>query len=227
MENNKVFGKVFMWMFIGLLITFLTGYVVSSNDNMLYNIFSGGTYFILIIIELVLVVYLSARIHKMQVTTARIVFILYSFVSGLTFGSIFIVFKMSSIMLIFLITAILFGTFALIGRFTKLDLTKAGTILLMMLLGIVICTFVNVFLKNDTLDLFVSYISIIVFLGFTAYDMQKIKMLSYEFDDEDKIAIIGALELYLDFINIFIDLLRIFGKRVLCQIVLVNNKFDK
>ena len=213
MENNKVFGKVFMWMFIGLLITFLTGYVVSSNDNMLYNIFSGGTYFILIIIELVLVVYLSARIHKMQVTTARIVFILYSFVSGLTFGSIFIVFKMSSIMLIFLITAILFGIFALIGRFTKLDLTKDGTILLMMLLGIVICTFVNVFLKNDTLDLFVSYISIIVFLGFTAYDMQKIKMLSYEFDDEDKIAIIGALELYLDFINIFIDLLRIFGKR--------------
>jgi len=213
MENNKAFGKVFMWMFIGLLITFLTGYVVSSNDNMLYNIFSGGTYFILIIIELVLVVYLSARIHKMQVTTARIVFILYSFVSGLTFGSIFIVFKMSSIMLIFLITAILFGIFALIGRFTKLDLTKAGTILLMMLLGIVICTFVNVFLKNDTLDLFVSYISIIIFLGFTAYDMQKIKMLSYEFDDEDKIAIIGALELYLDFINIFIDLLRIFGKR--------------
>jgi len=213
MENNKVFGKVFMWMFIGLLITFLTGYVVSSNDNMLYNIFSGGTYFILIIIELVLVVYLSARIHKMQVTTARIVFILYSFVSGLTFGSIFIVFKMSSILLIFLITAILFGIFALIGRFTKLDLTKAGTILLMMLLGIVICTFVNVFLKNDTLDLFVSYISIIVFLGFTAYDMQKIKMLSYEFDDEDKIAVIGALELYLDFINIFIDLLRIFGKR--------------
>lgn len=213
MENNKAFGKVFMWMFIGLLITFLTGYVVSSNDNMLYNIFSGGTYFILIIIELVLVIYLSARIHKMQVTTARIVFILYSFVSGLTFGSIFIVFKMSSIMLIFLITAILFGIFALIGRFTKLDLTKAGTILLMMLLGIVICTFVNVFLKNDTLDLFVSYISIIVFLGFTAYDMQKIKMLSYEFDDEDKIAIIGALELYLDFINIFIDLLRIFGKR--------------
>ena len=213
MANNKVFEKVFMWMFIGLLITFLTGYVVSSNDNILYNIFSGGTYFILIIIELVLVVYLSARIHKMQVTTARIVFILYSFVSGLTFGSIFIVFKMSSIMLIFLITAILFGIFALIGRFTKLDLTKVGTILLMMLLGIVICTFVNVFLKNDTLDLFVSYISIIVFLGFTAYDMQKIKMLSYEFDDEDKIAIIGALELYLDFINIFIDLLRIFGKR--------------
>lgn len=213
MENNKVFGKVFMWMFIGLLITFLTGYVVSSNDNMLYNIFSGGTYFILIIIELALVIYLSARIHKMQVTTARIVFILYSFVSGLTFGSIFIVFKMSSIMLIFLITAILFGIFALIGRFTKLDLTKVGTILLMMLLGIVICTFVNVFLKNDTLDLFVSYISIIVFLGFTAYDMQKIKMLSYEFNDEDKIAIIGALELYLDFINIFIDLLRIFGKR--------------
>ena len=151
----------------------------------------------------------------MQVTTARIVFILYSFVSGLTFGSIFIVFKMSSIMLIFLITAILFGIFALIGRFTKLDLTKAGTILLMMLLGIVICTFVNVFLKNDTLDLFVSYISIIVFLGFTAYDMQKsLQLYNYASSNPEmleKLSIYGAFNLYLDFVNIFLDILQLLG----------------
>lgn len=213
MENNKIFGKVFMWMFIGLLVTFLTGYVVSVNDNMLYNIFSGGTYFLLIIIELVLVIFLSARIKKMQVTTARIVFILYSFVTGLTFGSIFVVFELTSIILVFLIAAALFGLFALIGYFTKLDLTKLGTILLMMLLGVVICVIVNMFLNNSTFDLVVSCISIIVFLGFTAYDIQKIKLLAYEFEEEGKVAIIGALELYLDFINIFLDLLRIFGNR--------------
>lgn len=213
MENNKIFGKVFMWMFIGLLVTFLTGYVVSVNDNMLYNIFSGGTYFLLIIIELVLVIFLSSRIKKMQVTTARIVFILYSFVTGLTFGSIFVVFELTSIILVFLIAAALFGLFALIGYFTKLDLTKLGTILLMMLLGVVICVIVNMFLNNSTFDLVVSCISIIVFLGFTAYDIQKIKLLAYEFEEEGKVAIIGALELYLDFINIFLDLLRIFGNR--------------
>lgn len=213
MENNKVFGKVFMWMFIGLLVTFITGYIVSINDNMLYNIFSGGTYFLLIIIELVLVVYLSARIKKMQITTARIVFILYSFVTGLTFGSIFVVFELTSIMLVFLIAAVLFGIFALIGSFTKIDLTKIGIILLMMLIGVVICTIVNMFLNNTIFDLIISCISIIVFLGFTAYDIQKIKNLSYEIESEDKLAIIGALELYLDFINIFLDLLRIFGNR--------------
>ena len=213
MENNKIFGKVFMWMFIGLLVTFLTGYVVSVNDNMLYNIFSGVTYFLLIIIELVLVIFLSARIKKMQVTTARIVFILYSFVTGLTFGSIFVVFELTSIILVFLIAASLFGLFALIGYFTKLDLTKLGTILLMMLLGVVICVIVNMFLNNSTFDLVISCISIIVFLGFTAYDIQKIKLLAYEFEEEGKVAIIGALELYLDFINIFLDLLRIFGNR--------------
>ena len=196
MENNKIFGKVFMWMFIGLLVTFLTGYVVSVNDNMLYNIFSGGTYFLLIIIELVLVIFLSARIKKMQVTTARIVFILYSFVTGLTFGSIFVVFELTSIILVFLIAASLFGLFALIGYFTKLDLTKLGTILLMMLLGVVICVIVNMFLNNSTFDLVISCISIIVFLGFTAYDIQKIKLLAYEFEEEGKVAIIGALELF-------------------------------
>lgn len=213
MDNNKIFSKVFMWMFIGLLVTFLTGYVVSINDTMLYNVFSGGTYFILIVVELVLVIFLSARIHKMQTTTARIIFILYSFVTGLTFGSIFVVYKITSIMLVFLITALLFGIFALIGYFTKLDLTKIGTILLMMLFGIVICSIVNIFLQSSTFNLIVSCISVVVFLGLVAYDMQKIKRLYGQIEDSDKMAIIGALELYLDFINIFLDLLRLFGNR--------------
>lgn len=213
MENNKIFSKVFMWMFIGLLVTFLTGYIVSVNDTMIYNIFSRGTYFLLIILELVLVIVLSSRIHKMQTTTARILFILYSFVTGLTFGSIFVVYEITSIMLVFIIAAALFGIFALIGNFTNLDLTKIGTILLMLLLGVVICTIVNMFLNNSMFDLIVSCISIVIFLGFVAYDIQKIKKLSLEIEDENKLAIIGALELYLDFINIFLDLLRIIGNR--------------
>ena len=213
MENNKIFSKVFMWMFIGLLVTFLTGYIVSINDTMIYNIFSKGTYIVLVILELVLVIVLSARIHKMQTTTARILFILYSFVTGLTFGSIFVVYSITSIMLVFIIAAVLFGIFALIGNFTKLDLTKIGTILLMLLLGVVICTIVNMFLNNSMFDLVVSCISIAIFLGFVSYDIQKIKKLSLEIEDENKLAIIGALELYLDFINIFLDLLRVFGDR--------------
>lgn len=212
MEFKSVLSKVFLWMFLGLLVTFGTGYYVSTQENMLYNIFSDGMYFALVITEFILVIILSARVRKMNSMTAKIMFLLYSFVTGLTFSSIFIAFRMDSIIFVFLIAAILFGIFAFIGHFTKLDLTKIGTYLLMALFGIILCVIVNLFLNNDTLDLIISCISIVVFLGFTAYDIQKIKLLSYEYENTDNLAIIGALELYLDFINIFLDLLRIFGK---------------
>ena len=211
MDLNKIMQKTFGWMFVGLLLTFLTGYYVSTNENMLYNIFSSNLYFILIIVEIVLVIFLSARLHKMSTTTARITFMLYSFVTGLTFSSIFIAFSMSSIMLVFLITAILFGIFALIGYFTNIDLSKFSTFLLMALIGIIICTIVNMFLNNGLFELIITIVSVIIFLGYTAYDIYKVKNLAGQID-EDKLAIIGALELYLDFINLFIDLLRLFGK---------------
>jgi len=211
MNLNKIMQKTFGWMFVGLLLTFLTGYYVSTNENMLYNIFSSNLYFILIIVEIVLVIFLSARLHKMSTTTARITFMLYSFVTGLTFSSIFIAFSMSSIMLVFLITAILFGIFALIGYFTNIDLSKFSTFLLMALIGIIICTIVNMFLNNGLFELIITIVSVIIFLGYTAYDIHKVKNLAGQID-EDKLAIIGALELYLDFINLFIDLLRLFGK---------------
>ena len=212
MEFKNVMSKIFLWMFLGLLVTFGTGYYVSTNENMLYNIFSGGMYFFLIILEFVLVIVLSARIRKMNPMTAKIMFLLYSFVTGVTFASIFIEFKLESIMFVFLISAILFGIFALFGHFTKLDLTKMGTFLLMALFGIILCIVVNLFLNNEMFDIIISSISVLVFLGFTAYDIQKIKLLSYNFENEDNLAIIGALELYLDFINIFLDLLRLFGE---------------
>lgn len=209
--ENKLYPKVFMWMFIGLLVTFLTGFFVSTNENMLSSIFSGGTYFLFVIAELVVVIFLSARIHKMKSTTAKICFIIYSFLTGLTFSSIFVVYELESIMLIFLVAAFLFGLFGLIGYKTNVDLTKFGTILLMLLLGIILCTVVNIFLGNETFDIIICIVSIIVFLGFVAYDIQKIKRLENSMIESDNLAILGALELYLDFINIFLDLLRLFG----------------
>lgn len=212
MDISRVMSKVFLWMFIGLFITFGTGYYISTQENMLYNIFSSSVYWIVFVLEFVLVIVLSARVRKMQPMTAKIMFALYSFVTGITFASIFVAFELSSIMFVFLITAILFGLFALIGHFSKLDITKIGTFLLMGLVGIIVCILINLFIGSETFEIVISCISIIVFLGFTAYDIQKIKLLSYEFESEDNLAIIGALELYLDFINIFLDLLRLFGK---------------
>ena len=208
MKNN--YSKVFMWMFIGLLVTFATGYFVSTNENMVMSIFSGGIYWILVIAELAVVIFLSARLHKMSITTAKISFILYSFLTGLTFSSIFVVYEITSIMYVFLISSIVFGVFALIGAFTKIDLTKIGTILLMLLFGIIICSIINIFLASEGFDLAITIVCLIVFMIYVAYDMQKIKQLEDVYE-EDKLAILGALELYLDFINIFLRLLELIG----------------
>lgn len=212
MVNNQTLSKTFGWMFIGLLVTFLTGYVVSLNENMLYNIMSTWGMILCIVVELGLVIFLSARITKMQPTTAKISFLLYSFVSGLTFSSIFMVYSLNSIMYVFLITAVVFAIFAAIGAFTKIDLTKIGSYLFMALLAIIICTIINIFLNSTSFDLFLSIIIIIVFIGFTAYDVQRLKRLSGTgIINEENLAIYGALELYLDFINLFLELLRLFG----------------
>ena len=208
--NNKIYSKVFMWIFIGLLVTFITGIYTSTNVDALEVIFNKSGYWILLIVELGLAIFLSARIHKMSPTTARICYLLYTFFTGLTFSSIFIVYKIESIMLVFLVTAILFLIFAIIGKTTKVDLTKISTILLMALLGVIICTIINIFLQNSTFDMILSGISVLIFLGFIAYDIQKIKRLD-GWVNEENLAVIGAFELYLDFINIFLDLLNLFG----------------
>ncbi len=205
-------AKTFGWMFIGLLVTFITGYVISMNPNMLLNVMSTTGLILIIIVEFALVIFLSARITKMKPITAKISFLLYSFVSGLTFSSIFIVYEMTSIMFVFLITAVLFAIMAAIGAFTKIDLTKIGTYLFIALFGIILCTIVNIFLNSSSLDLILSIIIILVFIGFTAYDVQKISRLSeMNLIAEDNLAIYGALELYLDYINLFLQLLRFFG----------------
>lgn len=207
---NKLIPKTFLWMFVGLMVTFVTGYVISINETMLESVL-GSMYWVIVIIELALVFFLSLRVHKMSPTTAKFSFILYSFFSGLTFSVVFALFEISSVMSVFLISAALFAAFGLIGYFTKLDLTKLGTYLLMALIGTLICVIVNMFTQNSTLDLVISIVLILIFVGFTAYDIQKIKKLSEEGIDNDVVAISGALQLYLDYINIFLHLLSIIG----------------
>lgn len=208
--KEKVLSKSFMWMFIGLLITFVTGLITSNSSVMLENIYGGG-YWIFVVAELILVIILSARVMKMKPVTARICFFLYSFVSGLTFSSIFIVYSLNSIMLLFLVAALIFGLMAVVGYTTNVDLTSIGTYFLFGLLGVVIVALVNIFMQNSMLELVISAICIVLFIGITAYDVQKIKSLEESGLPEENVAIYGALELYLDFINIFLHLLQLFG----------------
>lgn len=209
--DNKLISKVFLWMFVGLMVTFATGFFISTNERMLLTVFSTGVYIIFAIVELILVIVLSARIRKLKPTTCKVMFLLYSFVSGLTFSSIFITYKMVSIMYVFLISALIFGLFALIGYKTKVDLTKFGTYLFMGLLATIVVSIINIFVGNQMLDLIISIVIILIFIGVTAYDIQKIKHMSNSSIPEENLAIYGALELYLDFINIFLNLLRLFG----------------
>lgn len=211
LQDNKIFSKIFFWMFIGLAITFGVGYYVSLNENMLYNVFSKY-YIFFIIAELVVVIWLSARINKMQPMTAKILFCLYSFITGLTFSSIFVVYQMMSIMLIFGITSLIFLIFALIGYFTNIDLSKLGVYLFMGLIGVIICSIINMFVGSYKFDLGITIICLIIFIAYIAYDIQVIKKRLYHISNEDNLAIYGALQLYLDFINIFIRLLQLFGK---------------
>lgn len=211
MKDNLI-SKTFLWMCFGLLVTFATGYFVSTSEVMLNNIYNGPGYIIFVIVELVLVFVLSARVMKMKPTTAKVCFLLYSFVSGLTFASIFIYYAVSSIIYIFLVAAITFAIMALIGYTTKLDLTKIGSYLLFALIAAIIASLVNIFLNNSMIYLIVSIVCVLIFIGITAYDVQKIKNLENSGLPEENLAIYGALDLYLDFINLFIHLLSIFGR---------------
>ncbi len=213
MDKQAVLSKVFMWMFIGLLVTFLTGYVVSLNPTMLLSIFGDAGYFVCVIVELVLVIFLSTHISKMSPATAKVSFLLYSFVTGLTFASIFVVYELTSIIYVFLITALVFGLFAFIGATTKMDLTKMGTYLLMALVSVLICLLINMFIKSSSFSLIISIISVLIFIGYTSYDVQKVlRLYDNNVLPEENLAIYGALELYLDFINIFLELLKFFGR---------------
>jgi len=211
--KNSLFSKTFLWMAIGLALTFATAFSVAQFPKMLYSIFGGSGYWIFIVIELVLVLFLSAKVMDLKPTTAKIAFLLYSFVSGLTFSSIFVAFKLSSIMFVFLISAAIFGIMALVGNKTNIDLSKIGPYLYMGLFAAVLTMLINIFIGSDALTMIISIVCVVLFIGITAYDVQKLKQLSDSGLPEENLAIYGALELYLDFINIFIHILQIIGER--------------
>ena len=208
--------KVFVWMTLALAITGLTAYGVATSPAILSLIFSSKvTFFGLIIAEFALVFAISGAINRLSLSTATMLFILYSVINGATLSSIFFAFSVATISKVFFITAGTFGAMALVGYTTKTDLTSIGKLLFMALLGIIIASVVNMFVASSGLDLILSYVGVLVFVGLTAYDTQKIKQMCQAAPDASestqKLALIGALSLYLDFINLFLYLLRIFG----------------
>ena len=210
--------KVYVWMSLALLITGMTAYYVATNQVIMNAILTSRVLLYgLFAVELALVIIVSAAINRLSVLTATLMFLLYSVLNGATLSVIFLVYQLSSIATIFFITAGTFGTMALIGYTTKKDLSSIGRILTMSLIGLVIATLVNIFIKSDGLTMILSYIGVLIFVGLTAWDSQKIKRMLLQATDVNevtkKIALLGALTLYLDFVNLFLYLLRIFGKK--------------
>lgn len=209
--------KVYVWMTLALVITGFTAYGVATSPGIITALLTNKLLFFgLIIAEFALVFSISARINRMSLTTATLLFVLYSVLNGAMLSSIFIVYTMSSIASVFFITAGTFAAMAAIGYFTKTDLSPIGRFLFMALIGLIIATLVNVFfVKSGSFNLILSYVGVLIFVGLTAYDSQRIKNMLIMADDVNeeaqKIALLGSLTLYLDFINLFIYLLRIFG----------------
>lgn len=211
--------KVYLWMAMALVITGVTSYGVASSPGLMQAILTNNALlWVLIIAEFGLVFAISAAINKLSLTTATLLFVLYSVINGATLSVIFLLYTMESIASVFFITAGTFGVMAFIGYTTKKDLTSLGKMLLMALIGLIIATLVNVFfIQSSGFSLIVSYVGVLIFVGLTAYDSQKIKQMLLQAPDAgesaQKLALLGALTLYLDFINLFIYLLRIFGDR--------------
>lgn len=215
---NEFIRSVYNWMAIGLALTGLVAYYVSGNESLRNLIFSNSIIFYgLIIGELVLVYSISARISKIKASTATGLFMLYSALNGLTLSFIFLVYTSSSITSTFFICAATFVACSIYGWTTKRDLTSMGGFLMMGLIGIIIASVVNMFIRSSGMAMIISYIGVLVFVGLTAYDTQKIKAMAMSQPNNvgasavRKGAILGALSLYLDFINLFLMLLHILG----------------
>jgi len=210
--------KVYGWMAGALTITSGTAFVLYKNPAYLQPIMKSPILlFGIIIAQFALVILLSTMLNKMTFATAALMFIAYSFLTGITFSSIFFVYTEASIYMTFGICAAMFATMSLYGYFTKEDLTAIGSIATMALFGLIIAMIINIFAKSSTFDYLISFVGVAVFTLLTAYDVQKIKHIGMALmgqgQEAAKVSLIGALMLYLDFINLFLFLLRLFGQR--------------
>lgn len=213
-KQNALVRQVYAWMGCGLALTALMALITVSTPELLKTIVGNRMVFYgLMFGELALVFTLSGAINRMSAAVATMLFIGYSALNGLTLSVIFLVYTADSIASTFAVTAAMFGAMSIYGYVTRKDLTSWGSFLFMGLIGIVIASLVNIFLRNDAVSWVVSAIGVIVFTGLTAYDTWKIKALAAEGAEGRKPAILGALTLYLDFINLFLMLLRLMGGR--------------
>ena len=210
---------VYWWMTFALIVSGLSAYMVGTSEE-LARIFvkNPAVFMILAIIEIVMVIGITAGINKLSAATATALFILYAALNGLTLSVIFLAYTMSSIAVTFAVTAGTFGVMAFIGTVTRKDLSGLGSFFMMALFGLIIASIVNIFWANSTLYWICTYAGVLIFVGLTAYDAQKIKNMYIQMGTDNpevnrKIAVLGALTLYLDFVNLLLYLLRIFGRR--------------
>ena len=212
--KNKVLSNAFLWLFIGLMVCFGVSYVSTFDMKItlqIYSGFHGYAYLIFFIAELAIAFSLSIFIRKLNPIIAKLLYLVYCGFTGLSLTGIFVVYTASSLAYVFLVTALIFGVFAAIGKFTNIDLSKYGIYLFVALIAIIILEIINLFLLNNTLNMLLSIITIIVFCGYIAYDVNHAINDNFLSDTENK-GIYIAFQLFLDFINIFIELLRLFGR---------------
>lgn len=208
--KNEFLAKVFKWFGIGLFVTFIIAYFTSTNLYLLSIVFSNVGYVIIILLEFILAAWLSLRIRHMSTGKVKTLYLGYSALTGLTLSSVFVVYEMTSIIWIFLASSLIFSIFAFIGKKIDIDLSKWGLYLLIILLSSIILGIINMFLLNQTLDMVLCVVVLSIFVAYVAYDIQKILKF---YDNTENMAVIGAFSLYLDFINIFLRLLRLFGRQ--------------
>ena len=213
---NQYVARTFGWMFVGLMITFLLAAVLAMTGAVIYLFVNPYIPMVLLIAELVVVLVLSAGILKRPVGVTRVLFAVYSILNGLVFSAYFVIYDVANLVVIFGLTALFFGAFSLYGRFTKTDLSKLRPLLIGGLIFLLIAGLLTMFLNLSSMERIICMVGIVVFLCFTAYDVQKIKA-NYEYFYGDavllqKASIYSALQLYLDFINLFLYLLRFLGR---------------
>lgn len=214
--QRKFLTKVYGWMSLALLLSGITAFIVANSPFLINLVFGNKIGFPLLAIgEIVLVWWLSASIRKISTMAASIAFLAYSVINGATLASIFYVFSLNSIIVVFLVSALMFIGMSLYGVFSKSDIMSFGRYFSMAIIGLIVASVINIFLKSSGFNWVISIVTVVIFTGITAYDTRKMILVSQQADGSDmfqKASIIGALELYLDFINIFLALLRIFGK---------------
>lgn len=222
-SNVKTFmSNVFSWMFLALIVTSVAAWWFASDLTLLRMLVTeegkmSVLGWVVMLAPLGFVLLMSFAFNRLSYTTLIILFITYATLVGISMSFILLAYTLSSVFLTFAITAGMFGTMAVVGYTTKTDLTSFGKIMMMGLVGIIIATIVNMFMQSSMLNYIISYVGVAVFTGLTAYDVQKLKMIgegtTYGDENTKKLSILGALTLYLDFINLFLMLLRLFGDR--------------